>query len=237
MGLLVLWHPRVSCCCSVLSFLCFAGLCCCFFTIPSPFGPDDFFFFFNFLCSSTFLHQPRSLLEFSVPSVKAYFEIQSDNRMPLFPGPLIVFHQKWIVLNLNTSPSVNGFPSLFLTASLCCCKVQQSFWWTQHVISEPCCTSALHTHTEHSWVLAVNLWSISRFNGMVFSVQQGVRLPEARNGIRNVVLVGWFSENPQKEKDWEAYWSYENYPERYGRVWNKRSSRKLIDMAEGRRQN
>lgn len=66
-------------------------------------------------------------------------------------------------------------------------------------------------------MLAVNLWSISRFNGMVFSVQQGVRLPEARNGIRSVVLVGWFSENPQKEKDWEAYWSYENYPERYGR--------------------
>lgn len=224
MGLLVLWHPGVSCYSSVPSFSCFAGLCCCPFNIPSPFGPWFFLLwqmiFLYPLGSSTSLHQPHSL-----PSIKAYFGIQLDNRMPLFPWPLIVFNQKWIVLNLNTSPSVNGFPSLILTASLCCCKVQQSFWWTQHVISEPWCTSALHTHTQS--IPGCLLWTFGAYPDLMewfCSVCWSLRLPEARNGRRNVHVGLVFRESIERKglgsllELWKSSWEMWE-----GRIWNNRS--------------
>lgn len=197
MGLLVLWHPGQSCCSSVPSFSRFAGLCCCLFTIPGPFGPWVFLLwqiiFLYPLCSPTSatLHA-RILCSIhecmfwdTVKQQNASFSLACD----CFPSEMNSFKPKYFTKH-------ECCPSLILTASLCCCKVQQSFWWTQHAISEPYCTSALHTHTQNSWVLAVNLQSISWFNGVVCSVQRRVRLPKARNGIRNVVLGGWFLENP-----------------------------------------
>lgn len=121
---------------------------------------DDFFVspgFIHFSPSATLPAINKGIFWNTVRQQNASFSLAFDcfqSEMNRFK-PKYFAKREWLSLSHPDSffMLLQG-PAVFLVNSAC------YFWALMHKCSP-------HTHTEHSWVLAVNLRSISRFNGMV----------------------------------------------------------------------